>query len=76
MISICKRTIAARILITKFKGIITIFKQFTPIGRALNYGIILFFKYLLPADDLKYFSLVIASSLVSNSSNYISSKGI
>jgi len=37
-------------------------------GRALYYEVNLFFKNLLPADVLKYFSLEIASSLVANSS--------
>ena len=35
-------------------------------GRALYYEFIIFFKYLLPAEDLKYFSLDIASASVSN----------
>jgi hypothetical protein len=33
-------------------------------GRALNYEINFVFKYLLPAEDLKYFSLKIASAIV------------
>ena len=37
-------------------------------GRALYYEVNLFFKNLLPADDLKYFSLEIASALVLYSS--------
>jgi len=37
-------------------------------GRALYYEDSLFFKYLLPADDLKYLSLKTASSLVLNPS--------
>ncbi len=44
-------------------------------GRALYYKIH-FFKNLLPAEVLKYFSLTIASSLVTNSSLYINFKGI
>ena len=45
---------------------------FKVFGYTLNYEIIFVFKYLLPAEDLKYFSLLIASALVSKLSKYTS----
>jgi hypothetical protein len=45
-------------------------------GRALYYEVNCFLRNLLPAADLKYFSLLMASFSVSNFSKYISLKGI
>ena len=74
--SIPARTTSVNFTSVNVKDLFNLISLHCSVGRALKYGANFTLKYFLPAADLKYRSLAIASFLVGNSSKYASSNGM